>query len=381
MRYVKAATLLGGACLLALAVGDLTSRRDVDDAARRDAVEHAADLAAARLDRRLATVAASIATESASPARLGRVLDADVCPASDADACGVAAESLDLALEGVAGAGWTAVVLDEEQLLVAADRAGETLVAVVPTSGAGEPATMVRRRSGDDRPEVADLDTEFASGRWALRVDPDDVDMPRQAFDGPAAAAVVAELAVGGAAVAWALSSLVRDLRGLRRQATTDALTGLPNRAEFERRASTLLARLDREGGGACLLLVDLDEFKQVNDVAGHAAGDRVLIEAAGRLRRSVRESDIVGRWGGDEFVVLLAGVSDPLAVPDRVATIEASLVGIPTVAGGELTASVGAAVAPLDGRHLDELLDVADRAMYRSKAGGSVVGDRRLSR
>jgi diguanylate cyclase (GGDEF)-like protein len=190
-------------------------------------------------------------------------------------------------------------------------------------------------------------------------------------------------MVVGAVLVVAALVAIARDHRGLRRQATTDALTNLPNRAAFERSAATVLAKVERERTGACLLLVDLDRFKAVNDTLGHAGGDRVLIEAAGRLRRAVRDTDLVGRWGGDEFVILLAGIGDPLAVPDRAAAISASLAGIPTVDGGELTAAVGAAVAPLDGSDLPALLDAADRAMYAAKSAVAPFGVRsaRLAR
>ena len=138
-----------------------------------------------------------------------------------------------------------------------------------------------------------------------------------------------------------------------------------------------------RERTGACLLLVDLDRFKTINDTLGHAGGDRVLIEAAGRLRSAVRETDLVGRWGGDEFVVLLAGVSDPLMVPDRASAVSASLAGIPTVDGGELTAAVGTALAPLHGSDLPALLEAADRAMYAAKSTDTPFGLRsaRLAR
>ena len=113
--------------------------------------------------------------------------------------------------------------------------------------------------------------------------------------------------------------------------------------------------------------MIDLDGFKSINDSSGHAAGDRVLAEAGTRLAAAVRSSDLVGRWGGDEFVLLLAGTSDPLAMPERAAAIAACLHDVPR-SGGPLTASVGAAVFPADGRELATLLDLADRAMYAAK-------------
>jgi len=90
-------------------------------------------------------------------------------------------------------------------------------------------------------------------------------------------------------------------------QALTDVLTGLGNRRAMERALSTLM----QNGGGFALIHLDLDYFKQVNDTLGHAAGDHVLAEVASLLRASVRGADLVARVGGDEFVILLAGVQD----------------------------------------------------------------------
>jgi diguanylate cyclase (GGDEF)-like protein len=118
--------------------------------------------------------------------------------------------------------------------------------------------------------------------------------------------------------------------------------------------------------------MLDLDGFKAVNDRFGHAAGDAALREVAARLRRSVRERDLVARTGGDEFVVVLADLAAPeSAAHDAAERVEAAF-ATPLALEGErvhLHAAVGVACYPDDGRDLDQLLIAADRAMYARKA------------
>jgi diguanylate cyclase (GGDEF)-like protein/PAS domain S-box-containing protein len=149
-----------------------------------------------------------------------------------------------------------------------------------------------------------------------------------------------------------------------------DALTGLPNRRLFDDRAEHALALAKRDGGVVGVLLVDLDNFKPVNDRFGHPAGDSVLIEVARRLSVSVREVDTVARFGGDEFVILLQsvhGLDDVMEVRDRLSIVLAA----PHSIGGEVvtvTASIGMSVMVSVEDRVSDLLHHADGSMYAVK-------------
>ncbi len=163
----------------------------------------------------------------------------------------------------------------------------------------------------------------------------------------------------------------------LRRLATSDPLTGLANRALFTDLLEEVVGRAARTGRGLAVLFCDLDRFKEVNDEHGHAGGDRVLIEIADRLCAIIRGDDTVARVGGDEFVILCDGSSDPdalAALAERV--IEAVHQPI-AVEGAEVRVgiSIGVAIADqlADETSLsgDRILTLADQAMYRAKATG----------
>jgi diguanylate cyclase (GGDEF)-like protein len=160
--------------------------------------------------------------------------------------------------------------------------------------------------------------------------------------------------------------------RSLTREATTDSLSGLANRAAFRSRLETTLARTDRRGGSQAVLFVDLDDFKDVNDSLGHAAGDELLRLVADRLVDTVRPGDLVARLGGDEFAILLDSLDEPglaLTVAQRVviALAEPVQIGATSVAVG---ASVGLALRH-ENSDLEDLMREADVAMYAAKGKG----------
>ncbi|WP_454734475.1 bifunctional diguanylate cyclase/phosphodiesterase [Cupriavidus pauculus] len=157
------------------------------------------------------------------------------------------------------------------------------------------------------------------------------------------------------------------------KQATFDEITGLPNRRLYMDRLSNALHRAKRDGRNVAVMFVDLDHFKRVNDTLGHRTGDQLLVAAAERLTSLVRDGDTIARFGGDEFVVLLAEVTSPLECRLLAERIVEEFRTPFELAGRRVsvTASVGVAVAPGDGAEPDLLLQHADTAMYEAKSGG----------
>jgi diguanylate cyclase (GGDEF)-like protein len=170
-------------------------------------------------------------------------------------------------------------------------------------------------------------------------------------------------------------------VRHLEQAANTDPKTGLLNAAAWHAQAERELRRPRRVDGPRGVLVLDLDHFKAVNDAHGHVVGDQVLAEVAGAVRSEVRERDLAGRFGGEEFVVLLSGRDGPAggdlhAVAERIRRrIEALQVLIPTPDGPltlePLTVSVGGAVCASGASDLQALLQTADAALYAAKRAG----------
>jgi diguanylate cyclase (GGDEF)-like protein len=169
-----------------------------------------------------------------------------------------------------------------------------------------------------------------------------------------------------------------RLLRQLRDAAETDLVTGVYSHRHLQERVRQETARAARAHSPLSVLMVDLDDFKRINDEHGHQAGDRVLRAIAGALRAAVRTGDVVARYGGDEFVVLMPDTDDDEArsVADRA---EAAVAGLshPMADGSvvHVSCSVGLALHPRDGRSGKALLRAADAAMYSHKRSRAAIG------
>jgi diguanylate cyclase (GGDEF)-like protein len=173
---------------------------------------------------------------------------------------------------------------------------------------------------------------------------------------------IAACLAMSAILCAWQAQNHDRHRERLVRMSRTDPLTGCLNRRGFEERVTAELERTMRDGGSVALVLLDLDNFKAVNDMNGHAAGDELLCWVVEGLRRAVRPLDSIGRLGGDEFAILAPGAAESGA--EHIATRSRKLLS------ERVAVSTGAACYPGHGTTHDELQRHADRQLYANKHG-----------
>jgi diguanylate cyclase (GGDEF)-like protein/PAS domain S-box-containing protein len=199
----------------------------------------------------------------------------------------------------------------------------------------------------------------------------------------------------GGDYPAWLIVSAVRDKRGnvshyictlidvterkrsearIQFLAEHDVLTELPNRALFAKRLGVEMERVDGTPRSVAVLFIDLDRFKNINDSLGHHVGDSLLRSVSRRLLTAVRAGDAVSRLGGDEFTVILSGVSDAADASRIIEERVVPLLREPHQIGGmtlQISCSVGVAMYPADGHDINSLMQNADAAMYQAKAAG----------
>lgn len=174
---------------------------------------------------------------------------------------------------------------------------------------------------------------------------------------------------------ATVIDTLSQELASARRQATTDSLTGLANRSEFQRIVAAAVAAAQPRGCAFAVMMIDIDHFKRVNDTFGHPVGDKVLKLTAATLKSSIKGKDLAARYGGEEFAIYLAdatldqavGLAESLRQAVSAQSIVNRATGKPC---GAVTVSIGVS-AHRPGRTLDVLIERADQALYRAKNRG----------
>ncbi len=420
MRFIRLAALVGSLVLLvATAVSVVHRRGDLRDnqVARVEqsslllAQSVRTNISRARQDVHLAAIAAAGPTpdDRALAEELVRFFpEAEACVADASGCTGTDLFSLDDVND------LAALSLDAGNVIE-----GEVARAQIGVDEASESLLVVRRLSGDQgegvvamRIPVADLVSE-ATQSWIDDVDVSsavvtrargsedvvnepEVDGNRRSIDetvgspfafgsldlsvestrsvgiaGEATARYATLLVLGTVLLLLAGWTVLLEGRQLEKRASTDELTGLVNRREFERISEEAIDMADRFNTGLCVMVIDLNGFKQVNDTLGHQFGDLVLAASAERLVEAVRDTDVVGRWGGDEFVILLPGLAERTAVRNSAERIWHRLSGTPVVGDTTMTASIGASIFPRHGTTLDALMRTADVAMYEAKSTG----------
>jgi diguanylate cyclase (GGDEF)-like protein len=277
--------------------------------------------------------------------------------------------------------GWTVSIFDATATLKSAAGARRGIATQLALGGSAKSPVVIATAGAMSAGAISDTESLVIpglDGRWLVTVD-----VPAVGGLSPGDQALL----VLAAALAFNLllfvlvislaRSRVRALRlvdektrDLQRQALHDDLTGLPNRTLVLESASMMLARAKRYGTPASALFVDLDDFKDINDTLGHAVGDEVLQEVSRRLVAASRDVDIVGRLGGDEFIVLIES-SQPNVVAARILERLECPIELTSVQGRPLRVSASIGIATSDAGSAEALLADADLALYRAKSSG----------
>src|SRR6185437_1744169 len=227
--------------------------------------------------------------------------------------------------------------------------------------------TVVGPRGALEDPARAQI--QIADRTWLLVVhDPDRPEVGVPILFGAAGLALAAVL--GSLIYVWSREERIRKLQ---READEDSLSGLRTRRRFEQEVRAAMARSRRDGTTGALLMLDLDNFKSVNDSHGHPAGDRLITEVSEVLRRRTREGDVLGRLGGDEFAIALPTCSSDEANVVAEAIVSAVREHQPADEGvGRITVSVGVAMFGVESlMSYATLVSEADTAMYAAKDAG----------
>jgi diguanylate cyclase (GGDEF)-like protein/PAS domain S-box-containing protein len=181
---------------------------------------------------------------------------------------------------------------------------------------------------------------------------------------------------IGALGINRDISHRVEESQRLQHLAYHDNLTQIPNRCLLMEKLTQVIANAERHSVSFCLLFIDINEFKAINDTHGHDIGDAVLIEFANRLKQVIRASDTLARFGGDEFVVLLEHTCDMTDIAS-IAEHLYSLVSQPLQINNiyfRPSCSIGTAIYPKDGTSLDALLACADKSMYQNKLSQALI-------
>jgi diguanylate cyclase (GGDEF)-like protein/PAS domain S-box-containing protein len=266
------------------------------------------------------------------------------------------------------------LILDDERRVVAANASFETITGHVGSELLGTEPYLLH--SGLQRQKnFHELEASVEAGeRWRGEIR----SRRRDGTELPLLLSVVPVQNEAGVASRYVLTTT--DLTGVRKAeerlqylAHHDPLTDLPNRLLTTERLAHALKRGKRRNERIALFFIDLDRFKWVNDTLGHEAGDELLGEIAQRMKDCIRDDDTVGRFGGDEFLVIL----DPVERPKDIAQVADKIierVGAPLLLAGQevsISCSIGISLFPDDGRTSDSLIRAADTAMYAAKESG----------